>query len=121
MKKLIIVGTKDLADGSFETKDLAIVYVDQNKKVVVESEFPDFREKIEKKINESLEIISYNKTEVLKIDERGHITDSNYLEIFQKPGDNNFLLAVKKTFWLWDCKKYRDYDIDSLFFKIIKE
>jgi type III secretory pathway lipoprotein EscJ len=119
MKKLIITGYKDTKNtNEVQKKIFASIYV-QNKKVVVNSPFIEFKNLVEKKIS-SLQKDNLLFVRSFAVEKKTNISKGTQFIEHQKPGDDKFLHAVAKSAF-WSDFSLNGYSFSSLLFKIIDE
>lgn len=95
---------------------VADVFVDKDNLVVVESKHL----KLKKDLSHSLQqLIKHGELVLRKGITKGdiHMTVGSY----QKPGDSNFLEALKSYHSFWWNKKFGGYEINNLASKIVEE
>ncbi|MBI5401492.1 hypothetical protein HZB05_01540 [Candidatus Wolfebacteria bacterium] len=121
MKKLKLVGIKKGWFGRKIKKNVADIYVQDNK-VIVESKYQKSREELQKELDRLAYIGAFGirKSREIK-DKKGNVTDIQDFQINQRPGDQKFLEALAGCGWFWDDKKFDGYEVYETISKIVEE
>jgi len=122
MRKIKLIGIKKGWFGREIEKIIADIYV-QDGKVIVESKYQKEKEELQKELNRlayTTGAFGIRKSWDIK-DKKGNVTNTQYGQINQRPGDPKFLEAVLASTWFWHDKKFDDYEIIPTISKIVEE
>lgn len=116
MKKLRLYGEKKIFLGFLRRRFIADIFVDQNNVCTVESKNFTVKKELLAAINE----LGRNNEIILR---KGVIEGNTHTSIGEtkKPGDKDFLIALKEYRTLWRDRRFGGYKIFSVKSKIIDE